>query len=99
MVRDRGTASRAASDRSAAGAGLSENLPRTTLIVAGEPCPAEVVERWSPGRLMINAYGPTETTVCATMSDALSGFVAPPIGRPLANTQVYLLDEFLQPMP
>ena len=78
---------------------LPADLPLATLIVAGEACPPDEVARWSPGRRMINAYGPTETTVCATMSDALSGAVAPPIGRPIWNTQVYVLDGGLQPMP
>ena len=43
---------------------------------------------------MINAYGPTETTVCATMSVPLSddGRDALPIGRPIWNTRVYVLD-------
>ena len=74
-------------------------LPGCTLIVAGEPCPPATVKEWSPGRRLINAYGPTETTVCATMSAPLSGAEAAPIGYPIHNTQVYVLDGMLRPVP
>ncbi|HZC76465.1 MAG TPA: amino acid adenylation domain-containing protein, partial [Ktedonobacterales bacterium] len=78
---------------------LSQELPLQTLIVAGEACSPDAAGRWSRERRMINAYGPTETTVCATMSDPLAGATHPPIGRPIWNTQVYVLDCGLQPVP
>ncbi|MEV0688541.1 amino acid adenylation domain-containing protein, partial [Nocardia sp. NPDC050378] len=42
-----------------------------TLVVGAEPCAADLVTQWSPGRRMVNAYGPTEATICVTLSDAL----------------------------
>ncbi|MDI5962454.1 non-ribosomal peptide synthetase [Streptantibioticus silvisoli] len=71
-----------------------------TLIVGGEACSAELVARWSAGRRMVNAYGPTESTVAATTSAPLAPSpAAPPIGRPVRNTRVYVLDDGLRPVP
>ncbi|MEV6347158.1 non-ribosomal peptide synthase/polyketide synthase [Actinoplanes sp. NPDC051851] len=74
-------------------------LPRLrSLVVGGEACSPELVERWSSGRRMTNLYGPTETTVAATISRPLSGR-AVPIGAPLAGTTVYVLDQALRLVP
>src|SRR5215467_5984654 len=61
-----------------------------TLIVGGEACPAELVQRWSPDRRMINAYGPTETTAYVTASGPLAASDFVPIGKPIANTETYV---------
>jgi amino acid adenylation domain-containing protein len=46
-----------------------------------------------------NLYGPTETTIYATGYRVRREPGPPPIGRPLQNTRVYVLDRFLQPAP
>ena len=50
---------------------------------------------------LINNYGPTESTVVATSGQVLPSAHAgvPPIGRPIANTEVYILDQHLHPVP
>ncbi|MCP3776107.1 amino acid adenylation domain-containing protein [Paenibacillus sp. MZ04-78.2] len=70
-----------------------------TVISGGEPCPAELAAAWSVNRRFINAYGPTEATVWATDRTFDGGRLPPDIGRPIANTQVYVLDENRKPVP
>ena len=70
-----------------------------TVISGGEPCPSEVAAAWSVKRRFINAYGPTEATVWATDSTFDGGRLPPDIGRPIANTKVYVLDENRKPVP
>ena len=70
-----------------------------TLIVGGEACPLPMIAKWSAGRRMVNAYGPTESTIVATMSAPLRGDAVAPMGRPVCNTQLYVLDGAMQPVP
>ncbi|NUQ74150.1 MAG: amino acid adenylation domain-containing protein [Polyangiaceae bacterium] len=61
----------------------------------------EVLEKAPPQRL-INAYGPTENAVIATchvVQEVAPDATSVPIGRPIANTQVYILDRRLEPVP
>jgi amino acid adenylation domain-containing protein len=76
------------------------HLEHLRVMVSGaEACPAELVARWAPGRRFLNAYGPTEITVCATWTECSPGQGTPPIGRPLANVQAYVLDGAMRPVP
>jgi len=78
----------------------TEELPEVkVVIVGGEACPAELVNRWAPGRRFLNAYGPTEATVGSTIYECVADGQPPPIGRPIANKQTYILDHHLQPVP
>ncbi|MEG4235607.1 amino acid adenylation domain-containing protein [Microcoleus sp. Pol11C3] len=78
----------------------NEELPALqNIIVAGEPCPTSLVAQWAAGRRFFNAYGPTESTVCATVTQGFEGMDVLPIGRPIDNTQVYILDRHKQPVP
>ncbi|HEV2920390.1 MAG TPA: condensation domain-containing protein, partial [Actinomycetota bacterium] len=78
-----------------------------TIIAGGEPLSVEHVRRHRqrhPSREFLNGYGPTEATTFTTSfridaSILDDDVVSVPIGRPIANTSVYLLDRYLQPVP
>ncbi len=69
------------------------------LAVAGEACTLDLVRKWAPGRHFVNSYGPTETTVSATNAILSAEDCVVHIGRPLANTRVWVLDDELQQVP
>ncbi|HEX7318159.1 MAG TPA: amino acid adenylation domain-containing protein [Pyrinomonadaceae bacterium] len=70
-----------------------------TLATGGEACSAESAARWAAGRRFFNLYGPTEATVYSTASECDAEGQRPLLGRPIINTQVYLLDADMQPVP
>ncbi|MFN7945818.1 MAG: amino acid adenylation domain-containing protein [Blastocatellia bacterium] len=79
----------------------ADDLPELEVVnAAGERCTADIAARWSRQRKFFNAYGPTETTVCASLhlcrTDEASD---PPIGRPLPNFKLFVLDEQQRPVP
>ena len=85
---------------SAVGMLSPEGLDSVTLLVGGEACPAEVVDRWAPGRVMINEYGPTETTMWVALSAPLTaGSGVVPIGSPLPGAAFFVLNGWLRPVP
>lgn len=81
----------------------ADGLESVAVVVVGEACPVEVVDRWAPGRVMVNAYGPTETTMCVAISAPLkpgsAGSGVVPIGSPVPGAALFVLDRWLQPVP
>jgi amino acid adenylation domain-containing protein len=70
-----------------------------TIVVGGEACSAELVAQWASGRRFFNGYGPTESTIGATVALCQPNGKKPPIGKPLANIRIYILDAYNQPLP
>jgi amino acid adenylation domain-containing protein len=77
-----------------------EELPALkTLVSAGEACTVEIVNRWGSGRRFVNVYGPTEVTVCCSLAVCRAMASGLTIGKPIWNTQIYLLDQHWNPVP
>jgi amino acid adenylation domain-containing protein len=85
---------------------LNARLPRLKIwATSGEALPAELAQRFKellPGRTLLNVYGSSEVSADVTwhdLSQESTDLSRAPIGRPIANTQVYLLDRHMQPVP
>ena len=81
-------------------------LPRRLLVLGGEASTWELIdklERLAPGCRIMNHYGPTETTVGVLTYPVEKGARPPtpivPLGRPLPNSRVYVLDAQMSPTP
>ncbi|MFC0432495.1 non-ribosomal peptide synthetase [Kutzneria buriramensis] len=79
--------------------------PGAELVLGGEPLPGYQLDQWRaahPGARTVNEYGPTETTVGCTALPIEPGEPIPadilPLGRPVWNTRVYVLDAMLAPV-
>jgi len=76
-------------------------LTKTTeIMLGGEPLPPDIAEglqQYSTARLY-NMYGPTETTIWSAIKEVTTASDIT-IGKPIANTQVYIVDEQNQPLP
>ncbi|SCL52665.1 amino acid adenylation domain-containing protein [Micromonospora citrea] len=75
-------------------------LPELRLLVlAGEALPASLVRQWrAPGRRVFNAYGPTEATIWVSVHECGPEDEAPPVGRPIPNVTVRVLDAAGRPV-
>ena len=79
-----------------------DELPSLEVVVsAGETCSKEITLNWANGRKFINAYGPTESTVCAACHEVktIPNSNIIPIGKPIDNIKIYILDNHLRPVP
>ncbi|HVR62750.1 MAG TPA: amino acid adenylation domain-containing protein, partial [Polyangia bacterium] len=81
---------------------LSEARALRLVFCGGEALPASLVARFYArglGAALHNLYGPTEATIDATSWPCAASEPSVPLGRPVWNTQVYLLDDRLEPVP
>jgi amino acid adenylation domain-containing protein len=73
-----------------------DRLHLNLVLVGGEELPAELaLALLDSGGAVSNLYGPTETTIWSLTADVVDQQGPPPIGRPIANTQVFVLDDTL----
>ncbi|HEX2191182.1 MAG TPA: amino acid adenylation domain-containing protein [Longimicrobiaceae bacterium] len=77
-----------------------EDFPALRVVsTGGDRLGGETARRWSAGRRMLNMYGPTESTIYSAWHAVEPGSAdPPPVGRPAANTRIYLLDGEMRPV-
>jgi amino acid adenylation domain-containing protein len=77
-----------------------EGKPGLKILCGGEALPRELADALlARGSSVWNLYGPTETTIWSAIHRVGRGSGPVPIGRPIANTQMYVLDGLLRPLP
>lgn len=77
-----------------------EGTPGLRILCGGEALMPDLAEKLvATGAEVWNLYGPTETTIWSTLQRITSQDQRVSIGRPIANTQVHLLDDYGQPVP
>ncbi|PHM38767.1 non-ribosomal peptide synthetase [Xenorhabdus innexi] len=69
------------------------------LMVAGENCGLDLLHKWGKNRRFINSYGPTEATVGTTNAELTPESEQIHIGRPIPNSQVWIMDEYGSLLP
>ncbi|MCY1021700.1 non-ribosomal peptide synthetase [Pyxidicoccus sp. MSG2] len=80
---------------------LAEAPALRLVFSGGEALSLELAERFHArlGATLVNAYGPTESTVDAAVAVVPRGATRTPIGHPVANAKVHVLDRHLEPLP
>lgn len=75
-------------------------LARVRMLVGGETLSRSLADAMCEQAVEVtNVYGPTETTIWSTAGTVTAGTGPPPIGHPIWNTQVHVLDRELGPVP